>query len=306
MTQVSDWIGGKCYADALQVWFPAHWMPYVVQQLQKKEDDYRLEHPSWFDQPGVPEKLQKSWQEARESRETKFKFGTYEKSMVEMISSALRADWFQPQVQDYLEMLPNLKAGVIVGVFKTKGATPWAAVRAEKLQVYMFLPNKQPMEEWFADVNGLPAVWPDLSMIGSGYSSPVSGSHMWGTISPNWGLLHKHLMATGPGYYTVAQRQDSLFDNRSNRSGDDLKDDVCPNTAVEAWQFWNAQKQGFTLLQQPGPVVVFPDQATALDPMFQQISREEELLSLQYRSRGSKETRARGTKRRKQDAEASG
>ena len=101
----------------------------------------RLEHPSWFDQPEVPEKLQKSWQEARESRETKFKFGTYEKSMVEMISSALRADWFQPQVQDYLDMLPNLKAGVIVGVFKTKGATPWAAVRAEKLQVSMFLPN---------------------------------------------------------------------------------------------------------------------------------------------------------------------
>jgi len=40
--------------------------------------------------------------------------------MVEMISSALRADWFQPQVQDYLDTLPNLQAGVIVGVFKTK------------------------------------------------------------------------------------------------------------------------------------------------------------------------------------------
>ena len=79
-TQVSDWIGGKCYPDTLQVWFPAHWMPHVVQQLQKKEDDYRLAHPSWFDQPEVPEKLQKSWREARESRETKFKFGTYENS----------------------------------------------------------------------------------------------------------------------------------------------------------------------------------------------------------------------------------
>ena len=52
---------------------------------------------------------------------TKFKFGTCEKSMVEMISGALRAGWFQPQVQDYLDMLPNLKAGMIVGVLKTKG-----------------------------------------------------------------------------------------------------------------------------------------------------------------------------------------
>ena len=63
-TQVSDWIGGKCYADTLQVWFPAHWVPHVIQQLQKKEHDYRQAHPSWFDQPEVPEELQKSWREA--------------------------------------------------------------------------------------------------------------------------------------------------------------------------------------------------------------------------------------------------
>ena len=104
----------------------------------------------------------------------------------------------------------------------------------------------------------------------------------------------------------MAQREDWLFDNRSNRPGDDLKDDVCPTTATEAWQFWNAQKHGFTPLQQPGPVVVFPAETAVLDPVFQQIWREEELLLLQYRNRGSKGTRARGTKRRKQDAEASG
>ena len=26
-TRVPDWIGGMCYADTLQVWFPAHWAP---------------------------------------------------------------------------------------------------------------------------------------------------------------------------------------------------------------------------------------------------------------------------------------
>ena len=53
---------------------------------------------------------------------------------------------------------------------------------------------------------------------------------MWGTISPNWDLLHKHLTATGPGYYTVAEREEWLFNNRSTRPGDDLKDDVCAAT----------------------------------------------------------------------------
>ena len=40
-TSFSDWIGGTCYADTLQVWFPAHWAPVVLQQLQQKEDSYR-------------------------------------------------------------------------------------------------------------------------------------------------------------------------------------------------------------------------------------------------------------------------
>ena len=102
-------------------------MPHVIQQLQRKEDDYRLAHPSWFDQSEVPEKLQKSWREACESRETNFKFGTYGDSAVWMLSSTLRADWFQPPVQDFLDKLPIVKAGVIAGVYKTKGATPWAA-----------------------------------------------------------------------------------------------------------------------------------------------------------------------------------
>ena len=41
------------------------------------------------------------------------------------------------------------------------------------------------------------------------------------------------------------------------------------------------------------------------EPPFQQIRQEEELLSFQCRSRGSNENRARGTKRRNQDAATS-
>ena len=50
-TSFSDWIGGTCCADTSQVWFPAHWAPVVLQQLQK-EDNYRAENPSWMDQGG--------------------------------------------------------------------------------------------------------------------------------------------------------------------------------------------------------------------------------------------------------------
>ena len=55
--------GGTCYADTLQVWFPAHWAPVVLQQLQKKEDRYRAENPSWMDEEEAPADIPKQWQE---------------------------------------------------------------------------------------------------------------------------------------------------------------------------------------------------------------------------------------------------
>ena len=37
----------------LQVWFPAHWVPFVLNQLQHKEEDYRAANPSGMDQNDV-------------------------------------------------------------------------------------------------------------------------------------------------------------------------------------------------------------------------------------------------------------
>ena len=67
-TSFSDWIGGTCYADTLQVWFPAHWAPVVLQQLQRKEDRYRADNPSWMDQEEAPADIVRQWQEARANR----------------------------------------------------------------------------------------------------------------------------------------------------------------------------------------------------------------------------------------------
>ena len=47
-TRFTDWIGGICYADTLQVWFPAHWAPVVLRQLQHTEDAFQLPtHHGW-------------------------------------------------------------------------------------------------------------------------------------------------------------------------------------------------------------------------------------------------------------------
>ena len=34
-TRFTDWIGGICYADTLQVWFPAHWAPVILRPVAR-------------------------------------------------------------------------------------------------------------------------------------------------------------------------------------------------------------------------------------------------------------------------------
>ena len=63
-----------------------------------------------------------------------------------------KKDWIQLPVERYLTALPTLKQGVIAGVFKNKGAAPWAITKAEKLQLSVFLPNDLSMDDWYAGV----------------------------------------------------------------------------------------------------------------------------------------------------------
>ena len=137
-----------------------------------------------------------------------------------MLTCTLKADWIQLLVESYLAVFPTLKQGVIAGVFKIKGASPWAITRAEKIQVSLFLPNEQSMDDWYAAVYALPTVWPDVSMMGINNMRKVVGYDfhymrkkyrvpgMWGIVRPRWRLLQQHLEATGPGWYSVAEREE--------------------------------------------------------------------------------------------------
>ena len=155
-TRFCDWIGGICYADTLQVWFPAHWAPVVLHQLQHKEDSYRAAHPSWMDQAEAPVDIKKQWQEARANRRMQSKVGNYrdgdKESNIRMLTGTIKADWIQLPVERYLAALPTLRQGVIAGVFRNKGAAPWAITRAEKLQLSVFLPNDLSLDDWYAGV----------------------------------------------------------------------------------------------------------------------------------------------------------
>ena len=90
------------------------------------------------------------------------KKSNYKDSNIRMLTGTIKADWIQLPVERYLTALPTLRQGVLEGVFKIKGAAPWAITRAEKLQLSVFLPNALSLDEWYAGVYALPTVWPDV------------------------------------------------------------------------------------------------------------------------------------------------
>ena len=312
-TRFTDWIGGICYVDILQVWFPAQWAPVVLHQLQHKEDEYRAAHPSWMDEEVVPDDIQKQWQEARANRRMQFKVGDYKDSNIRMLTGTIKADWIQLPVESYLAALPTLKQGVITGVFKIKGASPWAITRAEKLQVSVFLPNDLSLDEWYAGVYALPTVWPDVTMLGASNLRRVVGydfhhlrkkydvPSMWGNIHPQWRLLQQHLETKGPGWYPLAEREERLFTNRSNRPGDDMKDELRTDSDPIAWRIWSTSQNQLWQLRQPAPPLEFPGEQGMLTNMYAQVREEEQVISLQFICSQQDVSKSRRKKRKQVD-----
>ena len=116
---------GLCPVDTLHLWFPAHCAPRVIRRLHEKEQAHRAARPAWFDLPGVREELLQKHQDAKEAREMSFKIANFGTSDVLFLTCSLRVDWLSFPVQSLLERRPNLKNGVLTGIYSVKGALPW-------------------------------------------------------------------------------------------------------------------------------------------------------------------------------------
>ena len=281
-----------------QVWFPAHWAPVVLQQLQKKEDRFRAENPSWMDEEVAPADIPKQWQGARANRRMQFKVGNYRdgswESNIQLLTGTIKVDWIQLPVEQYLAALPTLKQGVIAGVFRQKGAALWGITNAEKLQLSVFLPNDLSLEDWYAGVYGLPTVWPEVSMMGADHLRKVAGydfhhlrkkydvKTMWGDLDPQWRLLQSQLVARGPGWCSPADLKERLFTNKSKRPGDDTKEALRTDDNTIAWQAWNVAHDLIWQSCRPGPPLVFPGEKELIRAMYDQIGEEEQVISPPY------------------------
>jgi len=100
------------------IWFPAHWAPQVIRELESREQDFRRQFPQWFDEH-FPAKYEKNYRDARDSRTLHFHNRQYLKSSVNLLSASIRVDWFSLPMENFLDRMPLLRQGLVKGVFLT-------------------------------------------------------------------------------------------------------------------------------------------------------------------------------------------
>ena len=97
---------------------------------------------------------------------------------------------------------------------------------------------------------------------------------MWGNIHPQWRLLQRHLEMKGPGWYPLAEREECLFTNRSNRPGDDMKDELRTDGDPIAWRIWSTSQNQLWQLRQPAPPLEFPGEQGPFTDMSAKFERK--------------------------------
>ena len=229
-----------------------------------------------------------------------------------LLTASIRVDWFSLPVQCFLDRMPQLRQGLIRGVFQAKASSPWGGNKSERIEVSMYLPNNRDLDTWYDAVYALPIAWPDVTDIDTHYFKKTSAnqllalrtqlgvSHMWWEISPQWHLLHHHLWNLGPSYLN-AERLELL-----TGLTEDVKDSVLPHSYRQEWWDWECTKNEFQNMGSVAGSKSFVDENEAVNRIrriLQVVCRDEIAMGITYKL--VKETDAhkddRATKRRRKD-----
>ena len=104
-----------------------------------------------------------------------------------------------------------------------------------------------------------------------------------------------------PGWYSLSEREERLFTNRSNRPGDDMKDELRSDGDPVVWQAWSTTQNQLWQLRQPAPAppLEFPGEQGIFIDMYTQVREEEQVISPQF-TRNQEDVSMRRRKKRKQ------
>ena len=224
-------VGTRQYLNAvspiqyMNVWFPAHWAPVVMEVLETKNEDFRKKYPRWFPESGSARASGSSGQ-SRENRELSFCKGRMDRDeSLPTLTGRLKADWIHLPVDDVLALFPTVREGICMGVFRQKAAATWFRPRPTKLQVTVLIPGPLSVDDWLDKLGTLSHAWPQPHQLRSLQVTRVSAQafeaarvsaavkHLWPGLRPQWTTIYSTLRLEWPGVYDPSVLHGKFFDN---------------------------------------------------------------------------------------------
>ena len=136
-------IGPISWVDSLFIWFPAAWMPLVVDALSEKsymhsESTGQLGAVAFTDQsqPVLPEAQKFSFKVKR--------WQVDQSGCCPVLQSRINVDWFTFDPQMFAPLVARLYDGILHDVFIQKAAVAWNNAPSSRIMVSLLLPG--PME----------------------------------------------------------------------------------------------------------------------------------------------------------------
>ena len=118
--------------------------------------------------------------------------------------------------------------------------------------------------------------------------------------------MMSHLETKGPGWYSLAEREERLFTNRSNRPGDDMTDVLRTDNDAHAWHAWRTAHGQLWRLRQAAPPLGFPGEHVMITSMYAQVREEEQFISPQFVVSQQDVSKVRRRKRKQVDDSIAG
>ena len=105
----------------MNVWYPAHWAPVVMEVLETKNEDFRKKYPRWFPEGGSA-RASGSYGQSRENRELSFCKGRMDRDeSLPTLTGRLKADWIHLPV-DGVGPLSHCERRHLHGCFPPEGS----------------------------------------------------------------------------------------------------------------------------------------------------------------------------------------
>ena len=217
--------GAGCWVDSMFVWFPAAWMPLVVDAIRAKN--------VWWEGVGGHQGAVASTDPLQAplpyNREFSFKFKKWqidEDGKSPILNARVNVDWLTLDTKIFAHFFPQLYNGILDDVFTQKASMGWHPASTCRLVVSLLLPGSLEVEDWLLLARQKRNMWPmqmTTHTVASNLSTEqfmrrerrrLKARHIWVALNPQWIKLKERLFTrhvTNLGWGVLHER---LFLNK--------------------------------------------------------------------------------------------